>query len=276
MSAKIEKWLREAFKSDFQEINTEITGKTLQGDGFVGDVVFATVKLSNPPRQEEHHAVVVKYGKEDPVLRERIPVKEAYERETFMYTKAFPLFKRFEEDHHVTITPPLLPECLTTLVYDQEDVVVLRDMRSFDFEMRDKLINMDFEHLKLTFESYGKFHGVSFAYRDQEPEKFKELFGGLECVQTALLERVKEPFNAMEKCMYDLLEDSEEFDALKRLKEKIPEGLRRSFLNTFQKQDGEERVVLTHGDCWNNNYMFKYEVSKKKYKKSFSFKNIET
>lgn len=114
-------------------------------------------------------------------------------------------------------------------------------------------------HVKLVMQTIGKFHAISFAMKDQEPEKLKELTSDLNeiLLRTAQPEMVdffkmlgKTLINAVDKDLADKVEKALANDPLAVA------------VDCVSGMNAEPYAVICHGDCWSNNTMFKHNEQK--------------
>ncbi|XP_066154259.1 uncharacterized protein [Euwallacea fornicatus] len=139
---------------------------------------------------------------------------------------------------------------------ENEEVLVLQNAKAIGYELHDRFQPLNFNHLKLTFENYGRWHAFGIAYRDQHPEEFRKRFSDLECVIIALLPTLKSVIDNSEQTLYAVLDEQGELDLKKRFKGLLKGSIYESILYYNSKR--EENCIVLHGDCWNNNFMFKY------------------
>ncbi|XP_060531858.1 uncharacterized protein LOC132705340 [Cylas formicarius] len=112
-------------------------------------------------------------------------------------------------------------------------------------------------------EAYGKWHATSLALAEQNPKLFEELsntpklwpvFGETETYKTI--------FRQAEENVAKILTDNNELDLLRKFKQKF-NGKIYDIWHEIVVLEVGPRVVI-HGDCWNNNILFKYENEEKK------------
>ncbi|ERL93971.1 uncharacterized protein LOC109533289 [Dendroctonus ponderosae] len=276
IQSEINQWVADTFKENqFKDLSAEIVGTSEQGEGYLGNITFA--KVTGVPfsgKAKEFH-VVIKSEKRGDGTTNLSPVQLAYERENFFYDKAVPAFQEIEKKYGINITQQLFPKCFSTLSYEDQQLIVLQNLKSLDFELYDRHQPFDMEHLKVTLSNYGKFHALSLAYREHKPKEFKELFSGLPCAMKNIIELTKNSVDAAEKCLYMMLEENQKFKAAEKLKELLPDGVTAKIQQMLRIQEHEENAVLVHGDCWNNNYMFKYPKQEKTLPESVKFLDFQ-
>ena len=141
---------------------------------------------------------------------------------------------------------------------DDEQVIFLEDLRTFGFRMHDRMLAMDKTHTVLILKELARCHASSYI-----------LFDGIENI-TKIYERF--PFTEHKEEMFEEAVDgaqSEIIEALAELTDLIPnydhvsEYIRSivpTVKNDFKEQRAPKRpfFVLTHSDCWNNNYLFRF------------------
>lgn len=71
----------------------------------------------------------------------------------------------------------------------------------------------------------------------------------------------------------DVIKDHENKEMVKKANEALTDTCFKEMGKMVNSQAAEPYTILTHGDCWNNNVMFKYEVKQKKEFFSYFFSN---
>lgn len=123
--------------------------------------------------------------------------------------------------------------------------------RGFDMWPKEKTISLD--HALLMVDALGKFHGVSFAFKDQRPAEFSafksttDLFGPVMAngMLKPLIEELFAWFGEAVSCAAHK-QYLRSFDFL------------RSLDDVFEYGACDKFGVMSHGDCWTNNFMFEY------------------
>ncbi|XP_066257513.1 uncharacterized protein [Euwallacea similis] len=257
IKSRISSWISSSFLDNgYESVDTEIVGSSEKGDGYLGDIAFLKVKCLRKHGSAEKLDLVVKYGKMSKILREKLPVQVAFKREVFVYGTLIPLFRRFEEEKNLKILDNFLVKCFNTLLTENEEVLVLQNTKAIGYELHDRFQPLNLNHLKLTFENYGRWHALGIAYKDQYPEEFRKHFSDMECVIKAFFPPMRNVVDSTEQMVYSVLDEQGELNLKKRFKEALKGNMFDSIMESVSRP--EENCVITHGDCWNNNFMFKY------------------
>lgn len=186
----------------------------------------------------------------------------AFDPEMFFYDNVVPYFKTFQHKRGVYVGDGFFafPKCYGV---DRDNkflgdhAIVLENLTAKGFYMWDKANDMDFNHSALVFKELGKFHAISFAIRDQEPEKFKEFMQrtsnfheeisksiGAQLLQKSHINRAIRSLDPSETKL---------IERMKSLKSTYRNLLDEVKSNTICEPYG----VLVHGDCWINNLLYR-------------------
>lgn len=180
------------------------------------------------------------------------------------FLQILPFFRSFEESKGIISEEDGFneyPKCYSTVDTAPYECLVLEDLGASDFVMIDKLHgSITADNVNLVMSSLGKFHALSFALRDQQPEKLQDLAKEL----PELFIRFKD--DNMSK-YFDMLGPKiiEQAKSMNddRITAPIEEMFSGKVLDLMAEYvDGtrsEPYSVICHGDCWNNNTMFRLD-----------------
>ncbi|GJQ81313.1 hypothetical protein Trydic_g20526 [Trypoxylus dichotomus] len=164
---------------------------------------------------------------------EAVPIDKAFANEVHFYNFVYPAYSKFLEGHHVEDGFRNAPRCYGTW---QKNIIAMENLKIKGYRLfncREEIMNEI--HITLSLKSFAKFHAISFAFKDQEREKYDQL---------------------VENCC-DLLQDQkdpvEDAEILNRCKF---EELLATIINP---RDTSDYSILSKGDCWSNNMLFLYD-----------------
>lgn len=151
------------------------------------------------------------------------------------------------------------PKCYRTVNVEPSESVFLEDMSVRGFTMIDKSKEeVTADHVHLVMQLLGKFHAISFALKDQQPEKFQQLSSNL----TELFVRRDEPFlrvyfNKQVESAMNAVSGEKDAHLLAKLKKLFEETEALDIAcDCLDDSLKESACIITHGDTWQNNTMF--------------------
>nr|CAI5850184.1 unnamed protein product [Callosobruchus analis] len=181
----------------------------------------------------------------------------------YMYDEVFPAFEAFQKQKKIRDPFKAYPKCYKCLKLYKKDVIVLENLKFSGYELHDKLKCMNLSHTKKVLQEYAKLHALSFALKDQNPELFSTLIDG--CTDNLFLDYLKKP--RFRESVIDsfhqgvgILKKYGDDDLAAKYAKITTDGVNR--LTEMLVEKNEEKVI-NHGDCWNNNFMFKYKDANK-------------
>ncbi|XP_022909655.2 uncharacterized protein [Onthophagus taurus] len=135
--------------------------------------------------------------------------------------------------------------------------IVLENLRSLGYTLRDRKKPVDDVHLRLPIQAFARYHAISYAFKDQEPENFKKLTSSMPDVFSDNFEMIGMD-GIIRKSVKQVIEGLDPV-----LDEKILqrcEGLDDKIIKFVANLDKmvDEYSVIGQGDCWSNNMMFLY------------------
>ncbi|XP_058058524.1 uncharacterized protein LOC131209464 [Anopheles bellator] len=202
-----------------------------------------------------------------------------FEREAFVYGKLLPAFEQFQRSASASHQPQnggtsdakvketaedelfFAPRCYHAHcdVKKGEGIIILEDVRKRGFSNRHKFAPMDYDHARLAMVQLGRFHAISLALKQQQPELFEQYrYMGDVTRESGLLGM--DGFNqtmqlAFESAMATLNPaDGSKREKLTRLRDGFADELR-SINDTSLS---EPFCVVCHGDFAGENMMFSY------------------
>nr|XP_008195474.2 PREDICTED: uncharacterized protein LOC103313593 [Tribolium castaneum] len=246
---EVKSWLAKILKNA-DNFSVKIEGNSEKGDGYLGDILFVQVTENTAKK----HNLVLKCAKKSKLLREKSPVQEAYLNEILFYETVYPDFVRFQRERGVENGFDNVVKCYGTLISGDMEIIAMDNLKKKGYVLWDRKIPLTRKHIDLVASAYGKLHAISIAMRDQEPQRFESL--------------AKKPFDFFVKFMKmsDMITTMERnFDEITDLMAgELEDGVLRKWKDSKRRirpfwENLREIVtgmkVLTHGDCWNNNFM---------------------
>lgn len=116
--------------------------------------------------------------------------------------------------------------------------------------------NLTYEHILLMMRALGKFHAVSLALKDQEPDKFSKIVNDVEEVFFVRGGPMSTVINETEKLAVSCIEDDEDGYLLRALFHLYEQSQFDQLVDLSNSSAAEPYAVILHGDLWSNNMMF--------------------
>lgn len=173
--------LTKELNSEKIDVNIEMGSK--KGDNFIGIVYRVNAKLSaeNAAENENNNKscidVILKVAPTNKTRREQFSSRECFLREMKMYEEVLPMFRRFQESNGIIPEESGFyeyPNCYKTIDTDENETLILQDLKADQFEMFDRLQVITFDHIQLIMKALGKYHALSFALRVRSAADFQQ------------------------------------------------------------------------------------------------------
>lgn len=247
------------------EYTIDTNAGSSHGDNFLGIMVAVTLigtKSENGSVQKSHLHLLCKIPPSNEVRQENCNSKNIFDREIYMYSTLLPNFVRFQHGKGLSEADsfasfPKVYACEIDSVR-KSYILIMEDLRFKNYEMWPKEKIAPLNHMLLVMRELGKFHAISFAMADQRPDEFEQfkrlhdrlgeflIHGQMSIFVKQSLERAAE-----------VIENPEY--------RKIVQSFANSFFMAYDDcitaPHSKEFAIITHGDCWNNNFLFKYTDS---------------
>jgi hypothetical protein len=251
----LETWLKPVFSKKFlKKCTLEIVGTSSKGDGYLGDVNFVEVNGRTSTNEEKFYNFAIKSSKNSLPLRKMMPIEVMSQNEIYFYNRVLPTFVEFQEEKGIEEPFNQAPKYYDSVILQNMEVLILENMKRNGYCLHDRTKPMNREHIRKVMQTYGKYHAVSFALRDQKPDVFKALGEGLrDVMKTTDAEAVLKEF----RFFVDLHKIAKE-----KIQPELAEKLTEVPLTADSTDPDDPFAVIVHGDCETNNFLFKYEVKR--------------
>ncbi|XP_023948829.2 uncharacterized protein LOC112053600 [Bicyclus anynana] len=251
--------LTEWFKEPVTFTHWEYVGDTGKGDSYLSEVI--RIKIYGDANDTSKYVqVVLKNIPKNVCRRLTYRSDEFFKNEINFYLKVVPKLLEFQATKNVA--DPFKGFTKLFLAYSDglNDVVCLEDANIEGFgthKLRQE--GIDYEHCKVTIKSLAQFHALSFALRDQNPELLNRISDAL--FETYYDPRLWDWYERFWKRVCGIAIDAVEKEFpnsvyLEKVKEfSVPER----YEDMIRAVRDKTNAVISHGDSWTNNFLFKYE-----------------
>lgn len=156
-------------------------------------------------------------------------------------------------------------KCFRTIDEEPHECLILEDLCSRGFYTIDRRTStVTVDHVELVMQGLAKLHAISFALKDQHPERFNELTSNLSEV---FIMRSNQPLrwclNNQAKLVLNALDPIKDAHFLIKVTEFYKKEAVDTAADCIDLESTGSASVITYGDVWQNNIMFKYNSSGK-------------
>lgn len=244
-----------AVRGKISEYSVELKAFDGKGEGFVGDILF--FNLVNKKTQEQKSLVVKQQkGYNGKPFEFTAPL---FDNEIHFYNTIWPTLHTFFQEKTGKILD-IVPHCLATSTAEFKRLL-LEDLLSENFLLYDKRKPFDKQHFSLILTTYGIYHGITMALKQQNNEEYNRLLEPLHPVWKTAYDNgsyLAKTLVLLSRKSKEFFDEKSEKSVIERLQVYEQEGPK--ILNECIAQVGGDGILL-HGDCWSNNNMFRYKVS---------------
>ncbi|KAK9872362.1 hypothetical protein WA026_017820 [Henosepilachna vigintioctopunctata] len=242
-----------ALKEGFKEYNLSLDQGSLKGDGYMGTIYVVKIEENSTKRKLN---LILKVAHTDDKIRKETPTRLTYIRENYMYNVVFKEFRELQKEYHVKKVFDGTAKYYGGLEDIKEECLVLENLKEIGFTIWNRLKPMDAHHVEAVMAQYGKFHALSYALKKFNQEKYSEIAKNLQSAYENLVAEndfKSTTISSLGKAFEAVEGNADATAGLNRFIEKSYEF----FHETVRIKD--KYTVITHGDCWASNLMFKYE-----------------
>lgn len=253
---------RIAKKEGFVNFTTDVGSGSNVGDNFAGELLKAVIsgkqKQKDGKEIESKLNLLCKLAPANAQRRKEFLADFLFGREAYFYNTVAPEFVRFQQEKGLSEEDQFraFPKCYEAVCDPENEIyaIIMQDLRPEGFGMWPKQEPLPPTHWKLYVRELAKFHAISFAMRDQLPEQFEKFKKMNDVIQLFVEDPKKtEFFQNCYKRAIDALEKDECKNAMREIKNNVPEYVSSS----LGKEAADRYGVVSHGDSWNNNLLFR-------------------
>ena len=154
---------------------------------------------------------------------------------------------------------PFAPKCIYSQFGSPSSAIVLEDLKVQGFKMAERTMGLDMNHCSLVVRTLARYHATSAILYEENPEFFKNVQENL--YSGKMKNNIDGFFGNSLRNLVQEIKNWPDFDDRFRIKlENMCEFVVDHVIEINQKHDGDFNV-LTHGDLWLNNMMFRYSES---------------
>ncbi|XP_077295612.1 uncharacterized protein LOC143917874 [Arctopsyche grandis] len=183
---------------------------------------------------------------------ELMKLENLFNLEAVFYNVVVPIFEKFQNKHNIPVGEQFdFVKCHKA----DKNLMLMENMCVRGYRMHDWSIPYDSDHLELALISLARYHSISFAMKKLNLALYKNLAKLLEI--TAVVE--DEVLDMMIE--YSLMQATKIMGDVSRTEKML--SFSKNAVDKYHKLTCSESAkpydVICHRDCWNNNFLFKYE-----------------
>ncbi|XP_031627333.1 uncharacterized protein LOC116343429 [Contarinia nasturtii] len=249
-------------QSSLDNIKLSFEPGSKKGANFMGEIYRIFYEDANDSENKSQtSSLILKMAPRNLMRREKLRSRHIFLREIDMYDKVLSYFHGFQLSKGVDPKENGFneyPKCYSSISDDLSESLFLEDLLRRKFEMIDvRKEPVTFDHMSLMLKALGKFHAVSFALKDQQPEKFKELANlAFEQYWTMIDSGYSSFYLDALKRLTDILEMEKRSDLLEKFNNAAGRDHFSNILRMISSEAAEPYAVICHGDLTTNNTMF--------------------
>ncbi|CAH0402575.1 unnamed protein product [Chilo suppressalis] len=244
-----------------------------RGDNYTSMVYRITLKGtrrhtdpdgSNATQEPWESSIIYKCLPESIHLRDAFKSDVLFCNEVAFYNKIWPALTSFQNQWEGLKTPfKSIPKCYLA----QSDTVVLKDLKRLGFVMPDRRKGLSIEQAYFVMKHLAHFHSLSLAMKCHNPEDFYELLNVKDGISEVFFVAENEDYyknyykeaalNAISMVETELQHHPKKDVYLEKFRRFCCED---TFFQTMVDlvTPKEPLAVICHGDCWTNNFLFRY------------------
>lgn len=153
-------------------------------------------------------------------------------------------------------------ECYRLIDKEQSEALFLEDLTQQQFKMLDhRTEDISFQHASLVMSALGRLHGLSFVLKNQSPNILQKLVSQMpEVFFCGSDQFLREFFEELKPRVLNSLHQDSDTKIVSKLKLLFCEPHFDVAMRCVDGPSAEPYAVICHGDCWNNNILYKFDA----------------
>lgn len=234
-----------AKENGFIDYSVNVNHCSQPGDGFTSEIFRISISENKSVEKLE---LLCKVASISEKLGKEFFTDILFKNEALFYDNLMPTLAQFQKDKNLKKQDQFVayPKCYGSIIDDENHryVIILEDLRPLGFEMWNKAKPTPIENARLTMRELGKFHGLSFALKEQNPDRFAEIKRIRNIFREALqTERMMGMFTNVLEYSIQLLEN----ENYKTVMRHVKSNLTRYSEHCFDDKALDRFGVLCHG-----------------------------
>lgn len=233
---------------------------TKAGDNYLSIIYSVDIQLENGNSINSMVKCIPRGGMQQKMVNEM----EVFEKEAQIYQNVLPSLKSFQlEDRKLpsSLLCSPWPDYYASHVDGSTDFLALENLRVSGFKMGDRAAGFDFNHCALVLQTLARYHATSFAKFGGSRDRILELYPLLSAKRKEgqKLDMTQQFISQSFMSQRDSFLKLGDQLAASRL-EKLAQMDVMSWVEELcEKPEFSNKSVITHGDCWVNNILLRYE-----------------
>ncbi|KAL7029770.1 hypothetical protein ACKWTF_006353 [Chironomus riparius] len=234
-----------------------------KGDNYIGIVYRVSVKSKQDNSVKLN--LIVKLPPQNAARREQFFVRPCFIREADFYNNLYPMYKQFQEEKGIDVEKDgfhEIPFCFKALTDDPFEGLYFDDLKASGFEMFDRFQNVTKEQVLIVMKTLAKMHAVFYCIKDQKPELIEHYRDMVDIfLQRKGDENMNVWFESVKNRSKDTITECGNEDMIKKVNDLLSLDFFELLETCINGEAAEPYAIVCHGDCWNNNIMYKYDQS---------------
>ncbi|XP_066992696.2 uncharacterized protein [Anabrus simplex] len=235
-------------------VNKDIQFAVGKGENYLSIIYRVEVqyKRGNTGNIENHHLILKGYPDGD-VIRKLINDMGVFDRELSIYQSVLPAIYKFADERFQREQIPYITS--KSFKTSRPNTVVLEDLKYQGFRMANRKAMLDLQHCYIVVRNLAHLHGMSGALHRHNPTILSQYGDNVFCRSNK--PNLDKFLPAQMRTLSKAIKTWSGFETYAAKLEKLIPKYSDKLVDICTLQPGGFHV-LTHGDCWINNYLFKY------------------
>ncbi|XP_013138372.1 PREDICTED: uncharacterized protein LOC106103224 [Papilio polytes] len=255
---KLNSALSEWFKETVVFTRWEYVGEIGKGDSYLSEVRKIRIHGITRFGVDRNVQVILKTIPRNICRRLTFRSDEFFRNEIAFYTNVLPNLLLFQSEKNATEPFNNNVKLFLTHCDGLNDCICLEDVSVQGYGNIIRQQTIDLQHCIATIKTLAKFHALSFAMKDQRPEKFAKISNEISetYFDYKLWDWYKRFWDRICTIAIDAIE--KEYPDSIYLKKIKSFAVKDTYFKMISAVRDKQHAVISHGDPWTNNFLYKY------------------